>query len=111
MVDLFEGFKAFTNFIETEFVEGRLFGYQYTISKKSFEQQFGNLVVHLDYDDLPECLKCIKGRSYWQIRYEFNKFIFSHEPNSNFLLMEYSLTDGLEYVRNELSFRTECIIA
>ncbi len=109
MVDLFEGFKSFTNFIETEFVGGRLFDYQYTISRKAFKQLFGNLAVPLSYDDLPVCLKYIKGISYLQVRHELNKFIFSHEPNSNFLFIEYSFTDGLEYVRNESSFEERII--
>lgn len=109
MVDLFEGFKSFTSFIEDEFIEDRLFDYQYTLSKEAFEQFFGNLAVPLDYDDLPKSLKYVKGLSYFKIQHGFDKLIFSNDLISNIFLLEYSYTDGLEYVKSDLSFEEHII--
>ncbi len=114
MRDLFEGFKSFTNFIETEFVEERLFGYSYKLKEEDFKRLFGNLAVNLDYKDLPKCLKSqyVTGTSYFLVKHGFDKFIFSRNLNSNLLLLEFSYTDGLEYVRSISFFeKTELIIA
>lgn len=112
MLDLFEGFKSFTSFIEDEFIEDRLFGYSYKLKEEDFEKLFGSLAVNLDYKDLPKCLNPITGTSYFLVKHGFDKFIFSRNLNSNLLLLEFSYTDGLEYVRSISFFeKTELIIA
>ncbi len=101
MVNLFEGFDSFTSYVETEFVEGRLFGYSYQIKDDDFKKLFGNLAVNLDYKDFPRCLKSriVIDTSYFLVKHGFDKFIFSQDLNSKLLFLEYSYTDGLEYCR------------
>ncbi len=106
MVNLFEGFKLFTSYIETEFVEDRLFGYNYLLLEEDFNNLFGTLAVKLDYADFPKNLiACLsdearydEDKSYFLVKYGFDKFIFSRGLNTTLLSLEYSYTDGLEYV-------------
>lgn len=100
---IYEGFKAYISLIEEEFINDRLYSNEYMLDSNSFYQYFGDLGERLKDSDLPQFLSDPDENEYYiKVQHGLDKFIFLHTEDLNFIL-EYSYTDGLEYIRNELT--------
>lgn len=101
---IYAGFNLVTNFIETEFIEERLYITQYILDVAGYNFLFGNLGEPIDKKDLPWHLgpSDINDLHYIKVQNGLDKFIFSYMEDCNIIFLEYSYTDGLEYIRAEL---------